>query len=42
MELFRQVSKEVGDYFGYTYPDELHQRVWAYVEHIMQMDKPQS
>jgi len=41
MELFRQVSVEVGDHFGYTYPDQLHERVGAYVEHIRQMgDQP--
>ena len=37
MELFRQVSTEVGDYLGYAYPDKLHQRVSEYVEHIHQM-----
>ena len=37
MDLFRQVSMDVGAYFGYTYPEELHQRVSAYVEHIRQM-----
>jgi aminoglycoside 6-adenylyltransferase len=38
MELFRRVSVEVGDYFGYAYPDELHRRVWAYVEHIKTLE----
>jgi aminoglycoside 6-adenylyltransferase len=37
MELFRQVSMQVGNYFGYTYPDELHQRVSEYIEHIHHM-----
>ena len=37
MELFRRVSIEVGNYFGYTYPDELHCRVIRYVEQIMRM-----
>ena len=39
MELFRQVSMEVGNYFGYAYPDELHRRVIRYIEHINQMDE---
>ncbi|MBN1876456.1 MAG: aminoglycoside 6-adenylyltransferase [Anaerolineae bacterium] len=38
MALFRQVAIEVGTYLGYTYPDELHQRVNAYIEQIKQMD----
>ena len=37
MELFRQVSTDVGHYFGYSYPDQLHERVSVYVEHIRQM-----
>jgi aminoglycoside 6-adenylyltransferase len=40
MDLFRQVSMEVGDYFGYSYPDELHHRVGAYLEHIRQLGNP--
>lgn len=32
MMLFRQVALEVGKHLGYAYPDELHQRVSAYVE----------
>ncbi len=38
MELFHQVAMEVGDSLQYTYPDELHARVRAFVEHIMQMN----
>jgi aminoglycoside 6-adenylyltransferase len=41
MELFRQVSTQVGGYFGYAYPGELHQRVSEYVEHIHHMAHPQ-
>lgn len=40
IELFRQVSIQVGDYFGYAYPEQLHEGVSAYVEHIRQMDDP--
>jgi aminoglycoside 6-adenylyltransferase len=40
MELFRQVSTQVGDYFGYAYPDELHQSVCEYVERIQHMAPP--
>jgi aminoglycoside 6-adenylyltransferase len=40
MDLFRQVSRQVGDYFGYVYPDELHQRVSKYVEYICHMAPP--
>jgi aminoglycoside 6-adenylyltransferase len=40
MQLFRRVSTEVGDYFGFAYPNELHQRVSAYVYHIRQMNSP--
>lgn len=32
--LFRQVAIEVGTYLGYRYPEELHQRVMAYVASI--------
>lgn len=34
MALFRQVALEVGKHLGYAYPDDLHQRVSAYVEQI--------
>jgi aminoglycoside 6-adenylyltransferase len=40
MALFRQVALEVGAHLGYAYPDELHQRVSAYVEHIKQLERP--
>jgi len=40
MELFRQVSHEVGEHLGYSYPDELHMRVCEYIQHIRQMSKP--
>lgn len=32
--VFREVAIEVGNRLGYSYPEELHQRVMAYVEHI--------
>ena len=37
MALFRQVAVEVGEHLGYAYPDDLHQRVRAYVEKIRQL-----
>ena len=40
MSLFRQIAVEVGEHLGYAYPHDLHQRVWAYVEHIRQMERP--
>jgi aminoglycoside 6-adenylyltransferase len=39
MALFRRVAVEVGAHLGYAYPDELHQRVCAYVEQIKQLDR---
>jgi aminoglycoside 6-adenylyltransferase len=42
MTLFRQAAIEVGAHLGYTYPDELHQRVSAYVEQIKQLEPPVS
>lgn len=36
MELFRQVASEVGSRLGYSYPDDLHERVLDYVEKIRQ------
>jgi aminoglycoside 6-adenylyltransferase len=42
MTLFRRVAVEVGAHLGYTYPDELHQRVGAYVEQIKQLESPAS
>jgi aminoglycoside 6-adenylyltransferase len=39
MELFRRVAIDVGDSLGFAYPDELHQRVRAYVETIKTMRK---
>jgi aminoglycoside 6-adenylyltransferase len=38
LELFRQVSTEVGEHLGYVYPNDLHQRVVAYVEQIKQLE----
>jgi aminoglycoside 6-adenylyltransferase len=38
MALFRRVAIEVGEHLGYTYPDDLHQRVLAYVDRIKQLD----
>lgn len=40
MALFRQVAIEVGAQLGYAYPDELHQRVSAYVEQIRRLERP--
>jgi aminoglycoside 6-adenylyltransferase len=40
MELFRQVSTEVGEYLGYSYPNDLHERVIAYVERIKHLEPP--
>jgi aminoglycoside 6-adenylyltransferase len=37
MELFRQVSIEVGEHLGYAYPNDLHERVVAYVERIQRL-----
>ena len=37
MELFRRVSVEVGAYFGYAYPEELHRKVIEYIEQIRQL-----
>jgi aminoglycoside 6-adenylyltransferase len=37
MELFRRVAIDVGDSLGFAYPDELHQRVRAYVDTIKKM-----
>lgn len=37
MALFRHVAIEVGTDLGYVYPDDLHQRVTAYVEQIKQL-----
>lgn len=38
LALFRHVAIEVGAQLGYAYPDDLHQRVCAYVEQIRQLD----
>jgi aminoglycoside 6-adenylyltransferase len=40
MALFRRIAIEVGEHLGYTYPDELHQRVNGYVEYIKQLKRP--
>jgi aminoglycoside 6-adenylyltransferase len=40
VELFRRVGLEVGTHLGYAYPDNLHQRVTAYVEHIKKLEPP--
>jgi aminoglycoside 6-adenylyltransferase len=39
MALFRQVAVEVGKHLGYVYPDDLHQRVSAYVEQIKRLER---
>ena len=38
MRVFRQVAMEVGRHLGYCYPEELHERVWAYVNTIRRME----
>lgn len=38
LALFRAIAIEVGAHLGYTYPDDLHQRVVAYVQHIKQLE----
>lgn len=35
--LFREVAMDVGAHLGYEYPDDLHQRVVAYVDRIRRM-----
>lgn len=40
LALFRRVAVEVGEQLGYPYPDDLHQRVCAYVEQIKQLERP--
>ncbi len=37
MALFRRVAVEVGAHLGFTYPDDLHRRVQAYVDQIKQL-----
>jgi aminoglycoside 6-adenylyltransferase len=37
LALFRQVAIEVGERLGYAYPDDLHQRVAAYVDRIRRL-----
>jgi aminoglycoside 6-adenylyltransferase len=39
LALFRQVALEVGRYFGYPYPEAMHQRVTAYVDKIKQLQR---
>jgi aminoglycoside 6-adenylyltransferase len=34
LAVFREIAQDVGGQLGYAYPDELHQRVAAYVERI--------
>jgi aminoglycoside 6-adenylyltransferase len=38
VELFRRVAIDVGTQLGYTYPNELHERVKAYIQHIKQLE----
>jgi aminoglycoside 6-adenylyltransferase len=40
MDLFRRVAIEVGEHLGYAYPQDLHRRVSAYVDHIRQLERP--
>jgi len=42
MALFRQVAVEVGTHLGYAYPDDLHQRVSAYVEQIKRLERSEA
>jgi aminoglycoside 6-adenylyltransferase len=37
LALFRDAAVEVGQHLGYAYPEELHQRVCAYVERIKRL-----
>jgi len=37
MELFRRISIEVGIALGYAYPEDLHQKVNAYIDLIMEL-----
>jgi aminoglycoside 6-adenylyltransferase len=37
MALFRRIASEVGAHLGYTYPNDLHERIMVYVEHIKQL-----
>jgi aminoglycoside 6-adenylyltransferase len=39
LALFRQVAIEVGEQLGDAYPDDLHQRVCAYVKQIKQLER---
>jgi len=39
LELFRQVAIDVADQLCYTYPDDLHQHVLAYMQNIRCTDK---
>lgn len=41
LDLYRQVAIEVGAHLGYTYPEELHHRVVAYVDQIRGMTPKQ-
>lgn len=42
LALFRRVAVEVGDSLGYPYPEELYQRVSAFVEQVRHMEPPAS
>jgi aminoglycoside 6-adenylyltransferase len=42
MALFRQVAIEVGAQLGYEYPEDLHQRVGAYINQIKQLRQPEA
>lgn len=42
MALFRRLAVEVGQHLGYAYPEDLHQRVNAYVKQIKQLERPVS
>jgi aminoglycoside 6-adenylyltransferase len=40
LDLFRHVATDVGEHLGYAYPNELHERVVAYVERINHIESP--
>lgn len=42
MLVFRMVAQQAGEALGYSYPDELHRQVVAYVEQIRAMPRPAS
>jgi aminoglycoside 6-adenylyltransferase len=41
LEVFRSVAREVAAHLGYRYPDDLHERVVAYVDRMRRAERPQ-